>query len=85
VPEIQDKSLLYERYEQGDWVVCTFDYLNELTQDDRFREVYYKEKTRVEINDIFSRVYYSKGAKTGKQDSGGSLFHKSAAFRICCK
>jgi len=41
VPEIQDKPLLYERYEQGNWVVCTFDYLKELMPDDRIRKVYY--------------------------------------------
>jgi len=39
VPEIRDKSLLYEHYEQGDWVVCTFDHLSELAQDNRLRKV----------------------------------------------
>jgi hypothetical protein len=77
VPIIQDKSLLYERYEQGDWIVCTFDFLNELKQDNRLTEVYCKERTTIKIDDIFKMVYYSKGTKTGKQDSGGSLFHKS--------
>jgi hypothetical protein len=60
VPEIQDKSLLYEHYEQGNWVVCTFDYLKELMPNDRLREVYHE------------RQY-------GKEDTGGALFHKSAA------
>lgn len=77
VPVIQDKSLLYERYEQGDWVVCTSAFLNELTQDNRLIEVYYRERTMIKIDDIFRMVYYSIGARTGKQDSGGSLFHKS--------
>jgi molybdopterin-binding protein len=60
VPEIQDKSLIYEHYEQGDWVVCTFDYLKELMPDDRLRKVHY-------------------GRQYGKEDTGGALFHKSAA------
>lgn len=77
VPVIQDKSLLYERYEQGDWVVCTSAFLNELKQDNRLIEVYYRERTTIKIDDIFRMVYYSQGARTGKQDSGGSLFHKS--------
>jgi hypothetical protein len=60
VPEIQDKPLLYEHYEQGDWVVCTFDYLKGLMPDDRLRKVHY-------------------GRQYGKEDTGGILFHKSAA------
>lgn len=44
VPEIQDKSLLYEHYEQGDWVVCTSDYLKELILDNQLRKVYYEER-----------------------------------------
>jgi len=79
VPGIQDKSLLYERYEQGDWVVCTFDHLDELAQDDRLREVYSSEREKREAGNIFARLYYPARIKSAKGDTGGALFHKSAA------
>jgi hypothetical protein len=62
VPEIEDKSALYNYYEQGDWIVSTSEYLEELASD-KLSQVYYKEKT--------------KGKE--KEDTGGALFHKSAA------
>jgi 4-amino-4-deoxy-L-arabinose transferase-like glycosyltransferase len=79
VPEIQDKSLLYERYEQGDWTVCVFDHLNELAQDGQLREVYCSKRVKRKINNIFGRLYYPARIKSGKEDTGGALFHKSAA------
>jgi 4-amino-4-deoxy-L-arabinose transferase-like glycosyltransferase len=63
VPEIEDKSALYNYYEQGDWIVSTSEYLEELVSDSRFRQVYYRERDR----------------GTKKEDTGGALFHKSAA------
>lgn len=62
VPEIEDKSALYNRYEQGDWIVATSGYLKDLAGDTRFREVYHKEIDK-------------KGEE--KEDTGGILFHKS--------
>jgi 4-amino-4-deoxy-L-arabinose transferase-like glycosyltransferase len=62
VPEIKDKSALYNHYEQGDWVVGILSYMDELVQDGRFRQVYYWE--RVQHNE--------------KKYPGGALFHKSA-------
>jgi 4-amino-4-deoxy-L-arabinose transferase-like glycosyltransferase len=44
VPGIRDESILHDRYEQGDWVVCTYDYLKELTSNDRLRQVYHQEQ-----------------------------------------
>jgi 4-amino-4-deoxy-L-arabinose transferase-like glycosyltransferase len=64
IPEVMDKSILYDRYERGDWVVATAGYLAELTQDGRFREVYYTEKAE-----------HREGG-----DVPGALFHKSAPF-----
>ncbi len=63
VPEIEDKSVLYNRYEQGDWIVATSGYLEDLAGDTRFREVYHKKIDK-------------KGEE--KEDTGGALFHKSA-------
>lgn len=62
VPVIEDKSLLYERYEQGNWVIATDGELEELEKDGRFRKVYCNEKAEV-------RKRY---------DTRGVLFHKSA-------
>jgi 4-amino-4-deoxy-L-arabinose transferase-like glycosyltransferase len=76
VPEIQDKSLLYERYEQGDWVVCDFDHLDELAQDDRLREAYSGEKAKRKVGNIFAKLYYPSRIKSGKDNTGGTLFHK---------
>jgi 4-amino-4-deoxy-L-arabinose transferase-like glycosyltransferase len=76
VPEIQDKSLLYERYEQGDWVVCTLDHWDELAQDNRLREVYYRERAKKEAGNIFAKLYYPSRIKSGKDNTGGTLFHK---------
>jgi hypothetical protein len=63
VPVIEDKSLLYERYDQGNWVIATDGELEELEKDSRFRKVYCNEKAEV-------RKRY---------DTRGVLFHKSAA------
>ncbi len=78
VPEIQDKSLLYERYEKGDWVFCTFDCLDELTQDDQLRKVYSSKRAESKAGNIFGSVYYPRKIRMGKGDTGGALFHKSA-------
>lgn len=64
VPEVSDKSALYNRYEQGDWVVATAGYLEKLQTDDRLKMVYYKQKAE----------------RRGQQDAPGALFHKSAPF-----
>lgn len=64
VPKINDKSVLYNRYEQGDWVVATAGHLEELQTDGRLKMVYYKQKAE----------------RRGQQDAPGALFHKSAPF-----
>ena len=64
IPEVMDKSVLYERYEQGDWVVATADHLEKLQTDGRIKMVYYKQKAE----------------RKGQQDAPGALFHKSAPF-----
>jgi 4-amino-4-deoxy-L-arabinose transferase-like glycosyltransferase len=62
IPEITDKSVLYERYEQGDWVVATADRLEKLQTDGGLRMVYYKQKAE----------------RKGQDDAPGALLHKSA-------
>jgi hypothetical protein len=62
VPEIKDKPVLYNHYEQGDWVIGTSRRMDELVQDSRLRQVYYWEKV--------------PGNK--RKYPGGALFHKSA-------
>jgi len=64
IPEITDKSVLYERYEQGDWVIATAGHLEKLQTDGRLKMVYYKQKAE----------------RTGQQDAPGALFHKSVPF-----
>ncbi|MBA7655583.1 Undecaprenyl phosphate-alpha-4-amino-4-deoxy-L-arabinose arabinosyl transferase [subsurface metagenome] len=60
--ETDDRTVLYEHYERGDWVLATAGHLEKLTQNGRFRKVYYTEK--------------AERRKDG--DAPGALFHKSA-------
>lgn len=60
--ETNDRTVLYEHYERSDWVLATAGHLEKLTQDARFRKVYYTEK--------------AERRKVG--DAPGALFHKSA-------
>lgn len=62
IPETNDRTVLYEHYERSDWVLATAGHLEKLTQDARFRKVYYTEK--------------AERRKVG--DAPGALFHKSA-------
>lgn len=64
IPVIMDKSVLYERYDQGDWVVAASGHLEKLQADGKMKMVYYKQKADRE----------------GRRDSSGALFHKSAPF-----
>jgi 4-amino-4-deoxy-L-arabinose transferase-like glycosyltransferase len=64
IPEIMDKSVLYERYEQGDWVVATAGHLEKLQTDGKMKMVYYKQKAE----------------RRWQQDAPGALFHKSTPF-----
>jgi len=61
--KLQDKSSLYQHYQQGDWVIATAGELEELEQDGRFKKVYYNEKAEMR-----KRIGSTRGA----------LFHKSA-------
>lgn len=62
IPVIKDKSELYERYQQGDWVVAGGEELQKLTPDERFRKVYHRQKAE----------YWRRGFNSW------TLFHKSA-------
>ena len=64
IPEIEDKSRLYELYEAGNWVVATAGQLEKLEADGRFRMVYRKEKAE----------------RRWGQNVPGIVFHKSAPF-----
>jgi len=63
IPVITNESVLYKHYEDGDWVIATAVFLEKLSQDRRFRRVWYKEKAE----------------RLGSKDTDGALFHKSAA------
>jgi 4-amino-4-deoxy-L-arabinose transferase-like glycosyltransferase len=64
VPVVNDKAVLYDRYEQGDWVVATAGHLEKLQTDGRLRMVYYRQKAE----------------RRKQQVGSGALFHKSAPF-----
>ena len=64
IQEVMDKSVLYNRYEQGDWVVATAGHLEKLQTDGKMKMVYYKQKAE----------------RRWQQDAPGALFHKSAPF-----
>jgi 4-amino-4-deoxy-L-arabinose transferase-like glycosyltransferase len=63
IPVITDESVLYKHYEDGDWVIATGGFLEALSQDSRFRRVWYEEEAE----------------RLGGKDTDGALFHKSAA------
>jgi hypothetical protein len=42
VPPITNIGELYQRYEQGDWILATDSDVNDLEKDGRFDKVYYK-------------------------------------------
>jgi len=60
--ETDDRTVLYEHYERSDWVLATAGHLEKLTQDGRFRKVYYMEKAE----------------HRRRHNRAGALFHKSA-------
>ena len=63
IPEIEDKSSVYQHYERGDWIIATAGELKELEQDGRLEKVYYNEKAEVRR----------------KENTRGALFHKSTS------
>jgi len=63
VPVIEDKSSLYRRYEQGEWVLATAGELKELEKDSRLRKVYHSDEAEM---------------RSRTKNTRGSLFHKSA-------
>jgi 4-amino-4-deoxy-L-arabinose transferase-like glycosyltransferase len=69
VPVVSDANELYNRYQRGDWIVATSDYIKELTQDNRFREVYHKDNP--DQIDKF-RALFHKSAPLIKDDSNTS-------------
>jgi len=64
VPKVNNMSVLYNRYKEGDWVVATAGHLEKLQADGRLRMVYYKQKAE----------------RAWQYDAPGALFHKSAPF-----
>ncbi len=44
VPVIMDTSGLYDRYQQGEWVVAVSGYVKDMDKDNRFRRVFYRER-----------------------------------------
>ena len=62
IPEINDRTVLYEHYKRGEWILATTGHLEELTEDGRFRKVYHTTKAKHRKN----------------IDVPGALFHKSA-------
>lgn len=69
VPVVSDINELYNHYQSGDWIVATSDYIKELTQDNRFREVYHKDKP--DQIDKFRGLFH-KSAPLIKDDSDTS-------------
>jgi 4-amino-4-deoxy-L-arabinose transferase-like glycosyltransferase len=69
VPVVSDINELYNHYQKGDWIVATSDYIKELTRDNRFREVYHKDKP--DQIDKF-RALFHKSAPLIKDDSDTS-------------
>jgi 4-amino-4-deoxy-L-arabinose transferase-like glycosyltransferase len=65
VPVVSDVNELYNHYQNGDWIVATSGYLKELTRDNRFREVYHKDKPD-------RRALFHKSAPLIKDDSNTS-------------
>ncbi len=58
VPGVTDMSMLYRRYEQGDWVVATGSHLKKLQTDGKLRMVYYKEKAERAKHDVPGALFH---------------------------
>jgi 4-amino-4-deoxy-L-arabinose transferase-like glycosyltransferase len=69
VPIVSDVNKLYAYYQDGDWIVATSVYIKELTQDNRFREVYYNN--RAGETDKY-RALFHKSAPLMKDDNDTS-------------
>jgi 4-amino-4-deoxy-L-arabinose transferase-like glycosyltransferase len=67
IPEIMDIPLLYERYEQGDWVVAADEQLEKLQTDGRFRMVYYKEKADRRQEDVPGALFNKSAPFVAKE------------------
>jgi 4-amino-4-deoxy-L-arabinose transferase-like glycosyltransferase len=73
VPVIENKSQLYDDYEQGSWVLATGKRLKELADDGRFRMVYYSEKAELDQQNDISGALFHKSAPVVKDEGGSSL------------
>ena len=62
IPEVNDSNEVFKRYEEGDWIICSSQYLGEFDLNKQLRTVYSKNITEGEE----------------KEDAGGTLFHKTA-------
>jgi 4-amino-4-deoxy-L-arabinose transferase-like glycosyltransferase len=65
VVEINDPNEVYKHYEDGDWILCGSDYLEEFNSHKHLRTVY--------LRNII------EGEEKG--DAGGAIFHKTAPVR----
>lgn len=75
VPVIQDRSLLYEQYERGNWVACFSDYLKELTEDNCLRQVFYYEKISG-LKEDTSGALFHKSSPSVKDVGNSELVEK---------
>jgi 4-amino-4-deoxy-L-arabinose transferase-like glycosyltransferase len=69
VPVVSNANELYNCYQRGDWIVAESGRLKELTQDNRFREVYHKDDPGQGGK---GRALFHKSAPLIKDDSGTS-------------
>jgi 4-amino-4-deoxy-L-arabinose transferase-like glycosyltransferase len=67
IPVIKTKSLLYQHYDRGDWVVATGGSLQKLTDESKLRIIYFAEKAE------------RRRQRRPYGYTSGSLFHKSAS------
>ena len=68
VPEEQDKSKLLILYEQGNWIIATSDYLGDLTEDNRFRKIYFRQR-QVNQKEDTGGILFHKSAPTDQVDA----------------
>lgn len=67
IPEIMDMPKLYERYEQGDWVVVAGEQLEKLQMDGRLRMVYYEDKADRRKQDVHGALFHKSAPFVTKE------------------
>jgi hypothetical protein len=61
VPKIKDIQELYQRYQQGDWVVATSGYVAELEKDSRFEQANYRPGQSDLQRDAAGGLFHKQG------------------------